>query len=136
EVAEHAAGAPASTSPARGAEEVTEVEPLAVRREAEGLAVATNVARTEAARVKATGALALPHLLDLVGVHPLIAVTVVLLALLGIAQHLEGGVDLLELRFGLGVAGVHVRMPLAREATEGGPDLLLGGGLRDAQDGI
>ena len=59
-------------------------------------------------------------------VHPPVgAELVVLLALLGVAEHLVGLVDLLELRLGGLVAGVHVGMVLAGELAVRLLDLLL-----------
>ena len=76
------------------------------------------------------------HRLDLVGVLPLVAVAVVLLAGVGVVQHLVGGVDLLEARLGLGVAGVHIGVVLACEAAEGSANLLVGGVALYAEDAV
>ena len=78
----------------------------------------------------ATGALPLLVLL------PARTELVVLLALLGIAEDLVGLVDLLESIFGSLVALVHIRVVLAGELAEGGADLLVGGGPRNAQDRV
>src|SRR5581483_9522849 len=89
-------------------------------------AIATAARRRRAEEVAGALRLAL-LLLDLVGVLPLVAVLVVLAALLGVEQHLLRGVDLLELRLGALVAGVHVRVVFAGEFAVRLPNLLLGG---------
>ena len=53
--------------------------------------------------------------LELVGMLPVLAVLVVLLTLLGVAQHLVCLVDGLKLFLGRGVVRVQVRMKLARQ---------------------
>src|SRR5690606_33153011 len=61
---------------------------------------------------------------------------VVLLALLGVADHVVGGRDLLEALLGGLVARVGVGVVLARELPVGVLDLLLGGGLADPEDSV
>ena len=66
---------------------------------------------------------------------PVASERVVLLALLGVAENLVGLLDLLESFFGrLGVVGVGVGMPLARQFAIGRLDVFLGGRLRHAED--
>ena len=72
--------------------------------------------------------------LDLVGVLPVVAVEVVLLALLRVGEDVVGGVDLLEHGLGGLVVGVDVRVVLARETAVGGANLLFGRLAVDAQD--
>ena len=74
--------------------------------------------------------------LPLLVLAPARADLVVLLALVGVGQDLVRLVDLLEALLGLLVPGVDVRMVLPGELAVGGPDLLLGGGLRHAQHGV
>jgi hypothetical protein len=59
---------------------------------------------------------------------------VVALPLLGVAQDLVGGGDLLELGLGLGVAVARVGMQLAGEAAVGAFDLVLRGAARHAEE--
>ena len=58
------------------------------------------------------------------------------LALLFVGEDVVGFGDLLELFFGLFVAGVYVRVILARELAKGLADLILGGAFFDAQRGV
>ena len=58
---------------------------------------------------------------------------VVLLALLGVREHVVGALDLLEALLGLLVARVRVRVVLARELAVGLLDLVLRRALRDAE---
>ena len=58
---------------------------------------------------------------------------VVLLALLGVAEDVVGGLDLLEALLGPRVARVAVRVELARELAVGLLDLVVGRLLLDAQ---
>src|SRR5262249_93994 len=67
---------------------------------------------------------------------PVGAQLVVLLALGRIAEDFVRLVDLLELGLGRLVAGIHVRMVLARELPEGLFDLFLACRLRDAERGV
>ncbi len=69
-----------------------------------------------------------PPFLEAVG-----AVAVVGGAALGVGQHLVRLGRLLELRLGLGVVAVDVRVQLAREAAEGLLDLVGVGVARDAE---
>src|SRR3954470_7000300 len=64
---------------------------------------------------------------------PVGAELVVLAALVGVAEHLVGFVDLLEARFGHLVPGVHVRVVLAGQLAVGLLDLLVGGRLGEPQ---
>src|SRR5204862_2480127 len=59
--------------------------------------------------------------------------TVVLLALVGVAERVVGGRDLLEARLGVGIAGVAVGVVLARELAVGLLDLILRGLAVDAE---
>ena len=61
---------------------------------------------------------------------------VVLLALLGVAEHVVGRGDLLEALLGLLVAGVGVGVELLGQLPVGARDLLLGRALRHAEDGV
>src|SRR5262249_20608156 len=67
---------------------------------------------------------------------PVRAQLVVLLALRRIAEDLVRLVDLLELRLGRFVAGIHVRVVLARQLAERLLDLFVAPGLRDAERGV
>ncbi len=78
--------------------------------------------------------LAALHLLDLVGVLPLVAVFVVLSPFLGVREDLVGGVDLFEAGFGLGVSGVDVGVVPAGQAAIGRLDLFLRGRAGNAED--
>ena len=75
-------------------------------------------------------------LLRLLVLAPVGAQFVVLAALVRVAEHLVGLVDLLEARLGGLVARVDVRVDLARELAVRLLDLLLGRGLRDAERGV
>src|SRR5437870_4085665 len=66
-----------------------------------------------------------PRLLERLGHLPALAVAVVLVALLGVAQHLVGAVDLLEALLGALIARIYVRMMLARQFAVGLLDLFL-----------
>src|SRR5438128_2092391 len=65
------------------------------------------------------------RLLERLGHLPALAVAVVLVALLGVAQHLVGAVDLLEALLGALIARIYVRMMLARQFAVGLLDLFL-----------
>src|SRR5690606_21815102 len=104
-----------------GAEDVLEVLFRPGALPAEGIAA---LASGKAAACRGLFAL---RRLDLVGVLPLVAVPVVLPAAFGVAQHLVGLVDLLELALGLLVVGVEVGMVLARQPTVGLLDLVARG---------
>src|SRR5215471_2044894 len=67
---------------------------------------------------------------------PIRAELVVFFALLGIAKDLVRLVDLLELRLSSFVAWIDVRVVLARQLPERLLQILVGGGLRDAQGGV
>src|SRR2546428_356822 len=58
---------------------------------------------------------------------PAVSVAVVFRALLGVAQHLVGAVNLLEALLGTLIARIYVRMMLARQLAIGLLDLFLGG---------
>jgi hypothetical protein len=77
-----------------------------------------------------------PRLLELVSVLPLVAVEVVLAPLVGIGEHLVGGVDLLEPLLGRLIAGVHVGVELAGQPSIGLTDLLVAGAALHPQGGI
>jgi hypothetical protein len=62
------------------------------------------------------------------------AIAIIGRALLRVLQAVIGFVDFLELRFGLGIAGVLVRMPLHRELAVGRFQLAVAYRARDAQD--
>src|SRR4029079_18969450 len=61
---------------------------------------------------------------------------VVLLALLGVAEHVVRGVDFLEALLGLGIAGVRVGVVLLRELLVGARQLLLRRARRHAEHGV
>src|SRR5262245_5315451 len=90
-------------------------------------------AAAELTRIEAGAAGTRPRLF--VGA-PVRAEFVVLLALRRIAEDFVRLVDLLEPRLGRLVAGVHVRMVLARQLAERLFDFLLTRGLRDAERGV
>ena len=119
------ASAPAAEHPAEEAAQIAEVAQVELLEAAGGAAAPGPL----------LAALA-PRLLDLVGVLPLVAVLVVLTPLVGVGEHLVGGVDLLEPLLGRLVAGVHVGVELAGEPAVGLAHLLLAGAALHAQDGI
>ena len=65
------------------------------------------------------------HALDLVGVLPVVAVLVVLLALVLVGQDVVRGVDLLEQRLGGLVVGIYVRVVLAGQLAVSAADLFV-----------
>src|ERR687895_644892 len=65
--------------------------------------------------------------LPLLVLPPARAELVVALALLGVAEHLVGLVELLEALLGLAIAGIDVGVVAARQLAEGRSDLLLRG---------
>ena len=85
------------------------------------------------ARTKRETAAAL-HLFELLGVLPAIAPLVVGGAFAAVAEHVVGGVDLLEALLGAVVAAGHIGVVAARKATEGRLNLLVGGVAGDFQD--
>src|SRR5690606_24794387 len=87
-----------------------------------------------AGRRPGAAALLASHFFDLVGVLPLVSVFVVLLAVLGIAQHFVSRGDFLEARLGRRVVGVHVGVVLPREFAVGSTDFLIGSGARDTEN--
>ena len=87
----------------------------------------------EAVEAAASTMLAL-HLLELFGVLPLDAPCVVGGALVGVAEHVVGGIDLFEPSFGVAVAAGHVRVVLAGQLAISGADVALGGVSADAEN--
>jgi hypothetical protein len=106
--------APGGTAGAAGAEHVEEV---------------AQVPEAEVAEIEALA-------LEGIELRPegLVPALVVLATLLGVGEDGEGLGDLLEPLLGCLVAGVHVRVVLARELAVGRLDLLVVGGARNAQD--
>ena len=65
---------------------------------------------------------------------PLVAPPVVGGALVGVAEHVVGGVDFLEAGFGVAVAAGHVGVILAGQFAVRGTNVLVGGIAIDAED--
>jgi hypothetical protein len=113
-------GAPAASTLALAPEEVAEqVAEVAAVLERE----AAEPARPAAAREPGARRPEPPHL-------------VVLLAPLGVADHVVGGRHLLEALLGGGVAGVGVGVVLARQLPERALDVLGAGRVRHAEDPV
>jgi hypothetical protein len=105
--------APARSAPRPAAEHVPEAEEVT-----EDVAEVGEDRGIEAARAAQAG----------------VAVGVVALLLVGVAEHAVGLGRLLEALLGLLVPGVAVGMILEGELPVGGLDLLIGGGPRDPED--
>ena len=126
--AEHPIEDPAAAGVPLPGEELVDVHALGRALRADDVAeVEGEAAAARAGAPAARGPLLAAQLLDLVGVLPLLAVAVVLVARLRVGEHLVGSVDLLEARLRGLVAGVHVGVVLAREAQIRLADLLRGG---------
>ena len=140
-----------SASAEQAAEEIAEVSEIALRlllectevraaggeveADAAGIveaAAAWNAAGSPA-RTERRAAAAL-QLFELLGVLPAVAPPVVGGASGAVAEHVVGGVDLLEALLSGGVAAGHVGVVAAREATEGRLNLLVGGGAGNFED--
>ena len=65
--------------------------------------------------------------LDAVGLHPAVAVLIVLAPLFPVRQHLVGRVNFLELFLGLGIPRVHIRVILTGQPAVSLPNLLVPG---------
>jgi hypothetical protein len=125
-----ATAAPGGAVPEEVAEDVSEVEPLHVGR-------ATAPGEARAAAPVRRGIAVRPVGLGLLRVEAhlcgVLAEFVVQLALVGIGEDLEGSAHLLELLLGGLVAGVHVRVVLARQLPVRLFDLVLAGAAGDAE---
>ena len=117
---------PAPRRPASGEELLEEIAEPGAAKARPAVAKSTAAASTAPA-----GRRLLPPAL-----LPVRAESVVLLALIGIAQHLVGFVDLLELRLRPFLVLGNVGVMLAGELAEGFADLVVRRGLRDAEGGI
>src|SRR5581483_4547654 len=112
--------------------------PPAAEEPAEEVAETADVLEVDRLALEATGEAAVPAAeparADAAGDH--LANLVVLLALLGIAEHLVGGRDLLETLLGDRVALVGIGVVLLRELAVGALHLLVARTRRDAEDGV
>src|SRR5205823_1862052 len=129
--------AEAGPTPAAGLSSIRKIKAAKVERNAlrptAAKAAGGRTAEAACAKSAAAGVGFGRRRINVVGVK---AQLVVNLALLGIAQDVVGFGDLLEFLFGFLVAGIDVRMVLARQLAEGLAELIRRGALFYAQDGV